>query len=324
MAPERAGVNGLRLLTPEEIDTVGMDILLVGGSGFVSGTLARRALEKGHAVTVVTRGQKPVPDGVASVQVDRKDTAAFSAAISDQNAEWDLVVDCIGYNPEDAAQDVAVFRDRTGHLVFISTDFVFDPDRRAFPQPMEAPCTTADDYGGKKRQCELTLLNGDRGAMACTIVRPCHIYGPGSLLGCLPLHGRDPELIARLQSGTPLKLVGGGHFLQQPVFARDLARLILSCAGNAKSDGRVYPAAGPDIITSRRYYEIIAETLDVPMHVEEVSVSEYLAEFPAKRPFLCHRIYDISELQQCGLACPATPLAKGLREHVASLQKEAP
>ena len=32
-------------------------------------------------------------------------------------------------------------------------------------------------------------------AMQWTILRPCHIYGPGSQLGCLPLHGRDPKLI---------------------------------------------------------------------------------------------------------------------------------
>ncbi|MDP6453177.1 MAG: FtsX-like permease family protein, partial [SAR202 cluster bacterium] len=50
--------------------------------------------------------------------------------------------------------------------------------------------------------------------------------GPGSLLGCLPEHGRDPELIEKLQAGDTLRLVGGGHFLQQPIYAEDLAEMV--------------------------------------------------------------------------------------------------
>jgi nucleoside-diphosphate-sugar epimerase len=297
-----------------------MKILVIGGSGFVSGTLARTALAEGHSVWTVTRGEKPLPEGVTAVTADRHDRPAFEAAVARCGTTWDLVVDCIGYAPEDAAQDLVVFRERAVHLVFISTDFVFDPARRAFPQPVDAPCTTEEDYGGKKRRCELTLLEAETGVMACSIVRPCHIYGPGSLLGCLPLHGRDPELLAKLSAGTPLQLVGGGHFLQQPIFAADLAHLVLSCAGNTETYGHVLPAAGPDVIESCRYYEIIAGVLGVGLSVEEVSVEGYAGEFPGKRPFLCHRIYDLSALEACGIAVPATPIEDGLREHVASLQ----
>lgn len=41
-----------------------MKILTLGGSGFVSGTLARLALAQGHQVWTVTRGQRPLPAGV--------------------------------------------------------------------------------------------------------------------------------------------------------------------------------------------------------------------------------------------------------------------
>jgi len=296
-----------------------MKILLIGGSGFVSGTVARTAVEQGHSVWAVTRGERPVPAGVTAIKADRHDISAFEVAVAGAGTDWDLVVDCIGYKPEDARQDVTVFRNRARHLVFISTDFVYDPGRRTFPQHEDCPYTSEDDYGGKKRQCELAILDGDTGDMACTIVRPCHIYGPGSLLGCLPLHGRDAELIDKMKAGEPLKLVGGGHFLQQPIFAADLASLILSCAGNPKTHGQVYLTAGPNIIESRRYYEIIAEVLGVEIEVEEVSVDGYLAESPGKRPFMCHRIYDLSKLREHGLAVPSTPIEKGLEEHVKSL-----
>jgi len=177
-----------------------INLLIIGGSGFVSGTLARTARDAGHSVWTVTRGEKPIPDGVTSLIADRKDNAAFSDTIEGAGVEWDLAVDCIGYRAEDARQDVEVLSPRVGHLVFISTDFVFDPLKRAFPQPFDNPYfLEGEGYGPGKRACEEVLLASDT-QMRWTVLRPCHIYGPGSQLGCLPEHGRDPKLIERMRA----------------------------------------------------------------------------------------------------------------------------
>ena len=192
-----------------------MRILSIGGSGFVSGTLARLAREQGHDVQVVTRGQRPLPEGVVGLVADRKDRAGFAATIAATAGDWDLVVDCIGFDPEDAEQDVACFRNRARQIAFISSDFVFSPPHRVFLQTEETDHYTTEGYGGKKRACEIVLANADLGDTKWTAIRPCHIYGPGSKLGCLPHHGRDEEIIDRIRRGETLKLVGGGYFLQQ-------------------------------------------------------------------------------------------------------------
>ena len=295
-----------------------LNILIIGGSGFVSGTLARQALSAGHTVWTVTRGERNLPDGVKPLIVDRQDREAFSSTIAGANMTWDLVVDCIGFVPEDAEQDIAVFKERTNQLVFISTDFVYEPSKRQFPQGEEGYFQN-EGYGGNKRLCEQVFENSDCGAMAWTVLRPCHIYGPGSLLGCLPEHGRDAGLIDKLRAGESLKLVGGGYFLQQPILARDLADLCLSVADNENSNGQIFCAAGPDIVESKTYYQIVAEILGVGMSVEEVPVTDYLSENPGASNFLCHRIYDLSKLSDSGLAVPSTPLVQGLREQVESL-----
>ena len=301
-----------------------MQILIIGGSGFLSGTLARAALQDGHQVSIVTRGQRPLPDGVAGITVDRRDAAAFETAIKaaqrDQQAPWDLVVDCIGYEVADTRQDVAVLRGLARQLVFISTDFVYDPARRQFPQNEDNDHFLTDgSYGAKKRRCELEFVNGDAGDMMWSVIRPCHIYGPGSELGCLPAHGRDTKLVQRLQAGETLKLVGGGHFLQQPILAADLAALILSCAGKPQTHRQIYQVAGPSIVESREYYRIIAALLGVELRVEELPVAAYLQEHPEQHPFLCHRIYHLDKLHAHHLAVPATPIEEGLRRHVESL-----
>jgi nucleoside-diphosphate-sugar epimerase len=298
----------------------GHRILILGGSGFLSGTLARRAVAAGHHVWTVTRGQRDLPQDVIAWVADRKHPSALAEAVAAAAMDWDLVVDCIAYAPADIRQDLELFRTRAQHLVFVSTDFVYDPAHRRFPQAEEPAVYATAGYGGNKRLCEEELMQADPGAPAWTVVRPCHIYGPGSQLGCLPLHGRDPQLLDRLRRGETLRLAGGGYFLQQPVLARDLSDTILSLAGNSATYGQIYNVTGPDAVESRTYYAIIAEILGVALHVEETPVAPLLAERPEIAPFLCHRLYATDKLRASGAYVPDTPLATGLAEHVASLR----
>lgn len=295
-------------------------VLILGGSGFVSGTLARLALDRNYQVTVVTRGKRPLPAGVKSLTADRTVAGELENAMAGTTETYDLVVDCIGYTAADAEQDIRLFAERCGRLVFISTDFVFAPDRRAFPQCECGNFFLEDDsYGANKRRAEVEFFKAGERFSAWTIMRPCHIYGPGSQLGCLPCHGRDKELIDRLRRGEPLRLVGAGKFLQQPILARDLAETILSCLNAPRSRSQIYQCAGPDIVESVEYYRILASLLGQELHVEEIPVLAYQAEHPEHRSFLCHRIYSLHKLAADGLAVPATALADGLKIHLDSM-----
>lgn len=283
----------------------------------MSGTLARRARDAGHAVTIVTRGEKPIPAGVAALKADRH-AADFAAVVRPAADGWDLAVDCIGYTPEDAKQDLGVIAPNTDHFVFVSTDFVYDPAKRSYPQGEDAEAYLSAGYGGNKRLAELEFENQSK-INAWTVVRPCHIYGPGSKLGCLPFHGRDPDLIAKLKAGTPLRLAAGGLFLQQPIHARDLADTILSLAGRDSARRAVLNTSGSHMILSSRYYEIIAEALGVKSRIEEVSAEAVLAEKPELASFLCHRIYTLDRLKAVGAHMPSTRMEDGLQEHVQSI-----
>lgn len=294
-------------------------LLLIGGSGFVSGTLARLAVAQGFAVWAVTRGQRELPDGVTPLVGDRKERSAFAELITATGLTWDLAVDCIAYEPDDMQQDIDVLRDRVAHLAFVSTDFVYAHAHRRFPQGEEG-VFQSEGYGGRKRACEELLAASDCGTMGWTVVRPCHIYGPGSQLGCLPRHGRDRQLIQRLRAGETLDLVGGGHFLQQPIYAPDLARLLLSIHNRPDVHGQTFVAAGPEIVESWTYYQYVADALDVPLQVNELPVADELAAHPELDNFLCHRIYDLSRLHASGLHVPDTPLADGLAAQVAWLE----
>jgi nucleoside-diphosphate-sugar epimerase len=293
------------------------DILLLGGSGFLSGTFARCAVREGHRVWVITRGRRSIPTGVKSIIADRKDRATFTAAIQSVDMHWDLVIDCIGYSGDDARQDLECFTGRTGHLIFISTDSVISPVDRPWKIDEKYACFHSSPYAIGKRAAEEVLLAG--GNLSFTILRPCHIYGPGSQLGCIPRASRDPELIDRLRRNEPIVLVGGGHFLQHPIFAEDLWTMARSCLGNSRCFGQIYFAAGPDIVECRVYYRHIAQILGVQLTIKEISIDEHLREYPDTAHFCMHRVYSLDKARDHGLILPAMPLREGLRIHIESL-----
>jgi nucleoside-diphosphate-sugar epimerase len=293
-------------------------VLIIGGSGFLSGTLAHRSLSQGYPTWTVTRGQRPLPKHATNLIADRHDEVIFEQVIQTAQTEWDVVIDCIAYTPQDIQQDIAVFEELTRHLIYVSTDFVYDPGQRQFPQREDTEFYVIDGYGQQKRLAELALLDYT-GNLPWTIVRPCHIYGPGSELGCLPAHSRDSELIKRMKAGEPLKLVGGGHFLQQPILASDLADTLLDLQGNQDSHRQILNIAGPDVVESWTYYQIIADILEVNLGIEEIPVAPYLAQNPNASAFLCHRFYDMSKVDNLGVTLPETSIKQGLREHVESI-----
>lgn len=297
-----------------------MRLLILGGSGFLSGTLAREAQAQGDDVSILTRGIKPTPNGVRQIQADRKDHLGTARALA-KLGPWDLVVDCIGYEAEDARQDLELFTAHCRHLVFISTDFVYHPRHRSIPQPEAGAIYYSEGYGGQKRAAEEVFLTAGTQNLKWTIFRPGHIYGPGSQLGCLPRHGRDPHLIAHLKKGTALRLVGGGRFLQHPVYAPDLAKTILDIPERDNCAGQIFNIANPDVISSRRYYELIAEILGVEVTIEEVETETYLVEEPSQAPFCCDRVSDLTLLKRSGLILPKTNLKDGLTRQIEWLQQ---
>jgi nucleoside-diphosphate-sugar epimerase len=295
------------------------NILILGGSGFLSSAVARVALAAGHAVWAVSRGQRTVPPGVRGLVADRKERETFAQVIGDAGVEWDLVIDCIGFDADDARQDLDVFSPRAGHLIFISTDFVLDPVDRPWQVDETYAKLDTRPYGAGKRAAEELLLSAPTGGMRISILRPNHIYGIGSQLGCLPAHGRDPELIARMKRGETLKLVGGGFFLQQPVHCDDVARMALSCAGNERTDRQIYMCPGPDTIASWEYYRIIADALGVMLRIEELPIAEYLNQRPEHGPFCAHRVYSTAKGISHGLEIGKMRLAESLPAQVHGL-----
>jgi nucleoside-diphosphate-sugar epimerase len=296
-------------------------LLVLGGSGFLSRVVAEEAVAAGHTVSVVTRGNRPVPEGVTALRGDRKDPKSLLPLL--EGRPFDAVVDCLCYNPSDAELSLRAFSGRIQRYVMISTDFVYGA-QRTLPMDEDTPTKALSEYGRHKVACEEILFAAHQAeGFPATVLRPPHIMGAGGQLGTGSLQGRDPMLLDRLRQGAPVPLLEGGTLLIQPVVHRDIAQASLAVLNADAAVGQAYNIAGPDCVTTREYYDLVAATLGVetPEYLS-LPCAEYVRAYPERTPFAFHRAYSTDRLARDTGYRPKITLSHAIFEMVDWLQAQ--
>lgn len=302
-----------------------MKLLLIGGSGQLSGRLAQVALEQGHEVWTVTRGIRPLPEGVHSLVADREDAVALHDALAAAGIHWDALLDCVCRTPHHAQVNLKAVTPYVDRMVIVSTDSVYSPYHKNVPQNEDAEIYMSDGgYGHNKRLME-QVFEASEPQISWTIFRPGHILGPGFWLGCFPEQSRQPDLLHQIRSGKPMRLVGGGKFLIHPIFVDDMAQAMLDCIDKPAAHREIFCIGSPEAVPNRRYYELIGKIVGCPVTFEEIPLEGYLEAHPEYSGHLCHRCYTLEKMKQAGIPLPSTTLEEGLRRHIRwldSLAKE--
>lgn len=153
------------------------DVLILGGTGWLSGRIARRWVDAGAAVTCLARGERPVPRGAELVRGDRDDPEVYSAVAA---RDWDQVVD-ISAQASHVAGAVDALGDRAARWTYISSMSVYADDEtvgadESTPRHPPARSGDEDDYGAQKVAGEDAV--GALGERAF-VVRPGLIVGDG-------------------------------------------------------------------------------------------------------------------------------------------------
>jgi 2'-hydroxyisoflavone reductase len=166
-----------------------LDLLFLGGTGFLGPHQVEHALARGHRVTLFNRG-KSAPglygDRVEVLTGNRDARIAPGLSALEGSRRWDAVIDNSGYVPRHVADSLAVLKGRFGRYLFVSTVAVYDP-ASAGPYTESSPLraapaagveeVTGATYGPLKAECDriVRAALGD----AATTVRPTYIVGPG-------------------------------------------------------------------------------------------------------------------------------------------------
>lgn len=200
-----------------------MRILVLGGTAFIGPYVVRRAISRGHQVTLFNRGRTNAhlfPDVEKLVGDRNGDLAAL------EGRRWDAVVDNSGYTPSQLRLSVDMLKDATDQYLFTSTRAVyhdFSAPVMNEDQPLGPPDTPERDwvgYGPNKVLAERVVREGfgDR----TLIVRPPVVVGPGD-----PTE-RFTYWVDRIDDGGDVMVWGDPTDPVQFVDVRDLAEFYLN------------------------------------------------------------------------------------------------
>ena len=224
-----------------------LNVLVVGGTGFLGGAVTDAALAAGHAVTVFTRGQTvntPVSADIEMLIGDRhRDLSAL------QSRTFDLVVDTCAFTPDAVAGLLDALSPAIGRYALVSSvsayrDFSVPgimegshSSRATLEQlgfarsmPLEQRSSAASygmAYGSLKRECELVAIDrlGDRAV----------IHRAGLLVGAGDYTDRLTYWTRRVDQGGLTAAPGDPQRLVQLIDVNDAARFIVEGAARGLS-----------------------------------------------------------------------------------------
>jgi nucleoside-diphosphate-sugar epimerase len=169
---------------------------ILGGTGQIGRAIARDLIDHDWDVMIGHRGAHPLPldlvvRGAAAVHLDRDEPRALEVHLSQG---VDALIDVIAYTERHADQLLAV-EENIGHFIVVSSASVYcdergrtldEAERNGFPdlpEPIPETQKTVEPgdatYSTRKAALERRLL--EKSHRPVTILRPCAIYGLGSL-----------------------------------------------------------------------------------------------------------------------------------------------
>jgi len=253
-----------------------MKVLFIGGTGIISSACSELAVARGIDLYHLNRGKSVsvrAINGVKTIQADIRNFSEAQKALGDHH--FDVVVNWIGFTPEQIQADIELFTGRTEQYVFISSASIYETPPGKLPITENTILSNPYwEYSRIKIACEdhLRKTYEDQG-FPYTIVRPSHTYDKT----LIPLQGGITTLM-RMKRGLPVLVHGDGSSIWTLTHHKDFAKGLVGLLGQKKAINEAYHITSDEWLTWDRIFRLMADALDVEPHMVHIP-SEIVARY---------------------------------------------
>jgi UDP-glucose 4-epimerase len=215
-----------------------MNVLVLGGHGFIGSHIVERLLQDGYHVRVFARQPNPTVHKVENVIGDFLDIAKISESLSN----IDAVIHCISTTvPSTSALDpeydvetnllgsIRLLRimEEQGvkRIVYLSSGGTVYGNPVVTPVPESAPLNPVSSYGAVKVAIEkfIDIMHMNKGLQS-VILRPSNPYGERQ--GHTGVQGLISTLLYNTLKGIPSLIYGDGTAVRDYIHVSDIANLV--------------------------------------------------------------------------------------------------
>jgi nucleoside-diphosphate-sugar epimerase len=253
-----------------------MKVLFIGGTGNISTSVSRLAIERGFDLFLLNRGRQGITVPRATTLIaDITLPAQVEAVLAGHT--FDVVVDWIAYAPADVERDLALFRGKCRQYIFISSASAYQKPLSHYLITESTPLANPYwQYSRDKIACEERLMQAHRQeAFPVTVVRPSHTYDTR-----IPIavgNWASYVIPHRMLDGKPIIVHGDGTSLWTLTHAEDFARGFVGLLGNPLAVGHAVHITSDFVLTWNQIYEQIGVALGVEPHLVHIP-STFIAQ----------------------------------------------
>ncbi|KYH33297.1 NAD dependent epimerase/dehydratase family protein [Clostridium tepidiprofundi DSM 19306] len=281
-------------------------ILIMGGTRFVSSSLAKYLISKGYYVDILTRGLKATNyDGFRNHLVcNRKSKKELEDVL--KGKKYEFIFDISAYTREDVellltSIDTSILK----KYIFCSTGAVYKPSDDVIGEDFEkGKNSNWGQYGIDKKEAEDFIIKSN---IPFIIFRPTYIYGENNNLY------RETYFFDRIKNKKPIPMPYGNNIKTQFIYIDDLVRVFES-AMYSKNSCEIYNVTNPEIVSWEDLILTCGEVVGKNPIIKKIDVNEVNTESRTYFPFRdVTYMLDIAKLIDDGFYVPTISLKEGLR-----------
>ena len=287
-----------------------MKILFIGGTGRLSSDIAKKSVDIGNEVYLITRGssqrKKFIDKRYNMIYSDITNISETQEKISE--LQFDVVIDFLTYNLEDLKRTLKIIENHYKQYIFISTATVYKKSREK-EVISENKTEVGNDkwiYAYKKYQCEKYLETYfNNRTEKYTIVRPYVTYNqtrvPYPLAPGNPLH--EFSIIKRIKDDKPIVLFDNGMTRTTITNSKDFANGIVGLYLNKNAYNNAFHITSDETVTWRNVIEYIGQYYNKQVLIKDLKINAIVKKYPLYNPILngdkAHQmVFDSSKIKR--------------------------